>query len=689
MSADPALAPERRADSSEAIDIISYSPSVPEEQRKTILSPLKWLALVLLALLLFALWFVFAARSVWVQIDPPADSLTIDGGMLRITWKDHYLMFPGEIEVSAQKEGYYPLQKVLTVSSEPVQKFTVELQKLPGKLRFIFADRVIDAVIYIGENAVLKDMNGIAEVAAGEYDLRIEAPRFQSWSGSVAVTGMGIAQDIPVDMKPDWADVTISTSPVNAEAWIGDTLLGTTPATFEILAGEHQLSLRARGYKRWFKTLNLAAEQQVELSDIKLAKADGSVAITTTPVAAAVAVDGQYKGLTPLTFKLPPGRSYTITASKVGFQRIAQKVAVTSDEDRVFDWQLVAQTGKVTLTGAPAGATVWADGQRLGAAGATFALPARDHVLEVRAAGYAPAQVSVLPRPAAPQRIAVSLLTLAQAREAELARKARIQTADGQTLLLMRPYSFTMGASRRVRGRRSNEQLREVKLRRFFYVATTEVSNRRFKAFDPRHSSGMYFSASLEADEHPVVNVSWDSAAQYCNWLSKQDGLPAAYVASGGHMRPVVPANTGYRLLTEAEWEWVARFSGARKATLFPWGESEIPPEEYGNFSDRSALGLTSAVIDNYLDGFPATAPVGHFAADEAGLFDMAGNVSEWTHDVYRASAFAASDEPTGTHVIRGSSWQHSRVSELRPTYRDSSDSGRADLGFRIGRYLE
>jgi formylglycine-generating enzyme required for sulfatase activity len=95
-----------------------------------------------------------------------------------------------------------------------------------------------------------------------------------------------------------------------------------------------------------------------------------------------------------------------------------------------------------------------------------------------------------------------------------------------------------------------------------------------------------------------------------------------------------------------------------------------------------------------YDDGYASTAPVGTFKANPIGIFDGGGNVAEWVNDWYTVPTPGVTTpvvDPVGprrgsSHVVRGSSWHHAGVTELRLSYRDYSAVARADLGFRIAR---
>jgi formylglycine-generating enzyme required for sulfatase activity len=255
--------------------------------------------------------------------------------------------------------------------------------------------------------------------------------------------------------------------------------------------------------------------------------------------------------------------------------------------------------------------------------------------------------------------------------------------------------TFPMGSARREAGRRANEGQRAVDLQRRFYVSLREITNAQFREFRPDHRSGFVGQVTLELDRQPVVNVSWQDAAAYCNWLSGQDGLKPAYESKGGRLTAIVPATNGYRLPTEAEWEWIAR-GGGGGLRKYPWGDSLPVPPGSGNYADRLAQPLVPQFLADYDDGFAVTAPVGSFGANPLGFIDLGGNVAEWAHDIYtvQPAGGAVSVDPAQggegvLHTIRGSSWKNSGVTELRLAFRDYGDNKRNDVGFRIARYAQ
>ena len=176
-----------------------------------------------------------------------------------------------------------------------------------------------------------------------------------------------------------------------------------------------------------------------------------------------------------------------------------------------------------------------------------------------------------------------------------------------------------------------------------------------------------------QGDDHPVVCVNWDDAQAYVRWLSRETGK-------------------GYRLPSEAEWEYAAR--GGTSTSRW-WGHSADSGCGSANGADLTAKDRFSHwTVASCRDGHVYTAPVGSYGANPFGLYDVLGNVFEWVGDCWNGSyAGAPSDGGTwtsgecGRRVVRGGSWGSS-PRYVRAAYRSRSVTGGRNnrLGFRVAR---
>lgn len=677
-------------DEAEPIAAVQFRAREPKAtQRRMTVTPTR-IALSAVALVAIGiLWFIFTATSIGVVAEPREANVDIRGTLLAVPIGSRFLVRPGEYELYATAEGFSPASSKIVVTKDPNQSFSIALQKLPGKLR-----------IEVPESARVTIDGEPRGTAPGEFDLppgkhtiAVLAERYHAFNGEVEIEGGGKLQVLKPDLTPAWADVTVTSEPAGAQVFVDGELRGTTPLTTEVLAGNRPIELRLDGFKPWSTDIQVKANEPMSLGPIKLGLPDARLAVRSEPAGAAVSVAGVYRGVTPLEIELRPDLSHTVVIAKPGYENATREVRLGPGERSSLSIPLKGIYGEVTVRAQPADAELFVDGKSMGAANQTLRLVAATHEIEIRKAGFVEYKTSVTPRPGIPQVVEARLLTAEQARLAKT--PATIRTKLGQELKLMPLGRFTMGSPRREPGRRANEAQRDVEFKRAFYIGVREVTNAEFRRFRPEHKSGFVGQNSLDLDNQPVVNITWDDAAAYCNWLSEQEGLQPAYKKEGDTFVPVSPMTNGYRLPTDAEWEWAARYVGPGKIQRYPWGDSLPVQANSGNYADRSANVILPEIIPDYDDGFIAAAPVGKFPPNALGLYDMGGNVAEWVHDYYAVSVDSRmAVDPLGpdqgkSHVIRGASWRHSSVTDLRLSARDFGDSRRDDVGFRLARYLE
>jgi formylglycine-generating enzyme required for sulfatase activity len=496
-------------------------------------------------------------------------------------------------------------------------------------------------------------------------------------------------------LKPLFARVSVTSVPPGATVWADDRELGATPLEAELDAGRYTLAIVHPDFRRFESPITVIAGQPLAVGPIELGMPDGRLLVQSRPAGADVSIGGRYRGRTPLTVGVAPGMPQEVLLTLAGYAPATQSVTVESRAERRLAVDLRAVLGDVRVTGEPADAILYVDGASRGAAIQTLSLSSAPHVFEVRKAGLEPYKATITPREGQTQVVEYSLKTASEAKVAGM--PATRATSLGQQLVLVTGGRYTMGSTRREPGRRSNETERMVELKRPFYISRFQVTNNDFRQFKADHLSGIFKDESLDLERQPAVRVSWQEAAAFCNWLSARDKLPPAYARNGEKLELVDPATTGYRLPSEAEWEFAGRFDGSRATRKYPWGNDLPVPAKSGNWGDATAIYLTPVTITGYDDGYRVAAPVGSFAPNPLGLHDLGGNVLEWTTDrysIYVVGPDYLSTDPLGpktgdSYVIRGAGWLTGKIPELRLAVRDSGSSGRPDLGFRIVRYAE
>jgi formylglycine-generating enzyme required for sulfatase activity len=267
--------------------------------------------------------------------------------------------------------------------------------------------------------------------------------------------------------------------------------------------------------------------------------------------------------------------------------------------------------------------------------------------------------------------------------------------------------SFTMGSPDSEQGRDSDEEPQHrVTISRAFAVGRFEITRDQFSAFiaDSGYASrggncwywneqersarnddsrrGWRDVGFAQERDHPVVCISWRDAKAYADWLSSK-------------------TSRHYRLLTEAEWEYVARAGSA--ASRF-WGADPEDACDYANVGDRAFTGgilsrqtgpkVSATAYHRCDDGFVYTAPVGRLHPNRFGLYDVMGNVLEWVEDCWNDTYDSAPSDGSAwltgdcsRRVTRGGGW-----SDIPSFVRSANRDGKApglrmlNLGFRVAR---
>lgn len=238
------------------------------------------------------------------------------------------------------------------------------------------------------------------------------------------------------------------------------------------------------------------------------------------------------------------------------------------------------------------------------------------------------------------------------------------------------PGTFTMGAKEEDEDAIDTEKpAHSVQISKGFWITQTPITNEQYRYFIPRDV------LDGELPRKPVACVSWYDAAKFANLLSLEEGAPASFIKKGREFRSISHNNyyhlQGWRLPTEAEWEYACCSGKNHQEVLTSFSEEEVGVNRLSSWHRENSANDSHSV--------------GQKEPTEWGLYDMLGNVWEWVYDGFREYTESEMVDPLGqipeeAGVIRGGGW-FCRRKDVRETARRRFHLGRvdrSDLGFRL-----
>ena len=602
-----------------------------------------------------------------------------------------------EVTVLIEHEGYEPKTETLTLEAEQTVLLDILLQKLPPKSVNAILDITSTpsgATVYldgqwIGTTPL--DEHQVDTGPNGQKEIRIavELDGYESDVQQVTLTG---GETLPwrVQLKkrperiPTLAPLEVTSTPSGATVFVNGSKIGNTPLReYQVDTGPNgqkvvTLGMDLEGYEREVRQVTLRGGEPASVT-VRLKKravrieTKAVLDITSTPSGAAVYLDGQRIGTTPL-------RGHPVETGARGQKRVNVRIehpgyktrntplTLNGGQSRPLDVALekIQQPGKtatLTITSTPSGGTVYLEDEEVGPTplrGYKVSLGTRDRI-EVGVtigregdAVYFPRRKDVI----LTQNQHASWHFQEESRQQPRTRKP----VDLDKMVLIPAGKFRMGTEGLVG---ETEKPVHVVSLDAFYIDKYEVTREEYEHFlmatghRPLPEDALQY---MPTGKHPVVGVSWQDAMAYATWA-------------------------GNRLPTEAEWEYAAR--GGLMDKHYPWGNKK-PDSSLANFGNTTFQ--------------PSV--VGKYPANGFGLYDMAGNVSEWCLDPWDADFYAHSRQENpfagpksrdktihnfetekGMRVVRGGSSQ-TDATTLQVAVRQHSDAEKAtiNIGFRCAR---
>jgi len=517
--------------------------------------------------------------------------------------------------------------------------------------------------------------------------------------------------------------VNIVSDPADAEKIIDGKNMG-TGQSFELFIGSHSLKLQKSGYKSISRDIEISKSNTL-FNNLTLQEVEPvMVTIKSEPTGANIFIDDVGKGKTnyqPFQF---PG-TYNLRLSLSKYETIEETITVTETGNNIFAYNLEKRTVILKINTTPSNCDIYINNEKLN--GSSKEVAAGRYRIEVSKDGYfsnsrtidvvkgknvtesftltqktGKLQFAIQPMEAKVTlkkgnstvqswsgskylsnlpignykitAICSGYKTDTKQLKIELDTTARLDMAlekgtstasfdstQNDDMIFVQGGTFQMGSNS---GDSDEKPIHTVTVSGF-YIGKYEVTQKEWKEVMGNNPS------NWKGDDLPVEKVSWYDAVEFCNKKSKAEGLTPCYSGSGKNIKCDFSAN-GYRLPTEAEWEYAAR--GGNKSNGY-------------KYSGSNTIGNVAWYDSN---SNKKTHTVGKKQSNELGIYDMSGNVWEWCWDWKGSYGSSSQKNPRGAssssyRVRRGGSWFYfAKICRVAHRYYFYPDSSSINLGFRL-----
>lgn len=647
------------------------------KRRRKLLAIIATLGITVLAVV-YAGWLFFTKGYNFTVLPAGAAKTqqfsVLQGNALFIDNKLYVIGREAAAQVRAQ--NYHP--GTVNIDGNSPSNIEIRLEPLPAQVRITPTPAATGIHWRVNGQLVAQSDVFDAELAHGQYTITARHPAYEP---ALLSLDAKIAEQIEktLTLTPVSGAMSINSTPSGAAVTVDDESAGQTPLTLQRQGGEYAVTVEKNGYQPIQDSIEITASNSTPDRHYFLKPLQAVVDVSTTPEGGALLVNGA-PAKRPVSINADPAT--TIRYEKAGYLPQSRTLTLSPGETQSLQFTLAPELGEVRVE-ATVAASVAVNGKSQGTTPLVLTLQALPTEITVKKQGYRTVRQTITPGQDQGLVVRAEMLREFDARRRE--GKALFVTGLGIRMIKVKPRAFVMGSPRNDSDRKSNEHQINVDFSRDVWLSQHEITEAQYNA--SLGKSG--------GSNKPVTNVSWEEAAAFTNWLSENEGLLPFYTLRQGRVVGINPANRGYRLPTEAEWEFIARLNRRASPTAYVWGSQEQIRDNQGNFADEAMKGKQTFYLRGYRDGHVGLAPVGSFDAERGGFFDLDGNAREWVHDRYTLTP----PDTTRTymdylgvmrgdsHVVKGASYKTGRLKNIRATVRNGENAPADDIGFRIARY--